>query len=94
MARERNGESGLALGAWGAVQAASAGLAIVAGGVVRDFVTSLALRGSLGPALTGVSTGYTAVYQMEILLLFATLITIGPLVRTGQTQAFLTEVKA
>ena len=94
MARERNGESGLALGAWGAVQAASAGLAIVLGGVVRDLVTSLALRGSLGPALMGASTGYTAVYQMEILLLFATLITIGPLVRTGQTKAFLSEVEA
>jgi BCD family chlorophyll transporter-like MFS transporter len=94
MARERNGESGLALGAWGAVQAASAGLAIVLGGVVRDFVSSLAMRGSLGPALTGASTGYAAVYQMEILLLFATLITIGPLVRTGQTKAFLTEVEA
>jgi BCD family chlorophyll transporter-like MFS transporter len=83
MARERNGESGLALGAWGAVQAASAGLAIVLGGAVRDAVTSLALHGSLGPALTGASTGYTAVYQIEILLLFATLVTIGPLVRTG-----------
>jgi BCD family chlorophyll transporter-like MFS transporter len=94
MARERNGESGLALGAWGAVQAASAGLAIVLGGVVRDFVSSLAHQGSLGPALTGESTGYSAVYQMEILLLFATLITIGPLVRTGQTKAFLTEVEA
>ncbi len=31
MARERNGESGLALGAWGAVQATSAGLAIALG---------------------------------------------------------------
>jgi BCD family chlorophyll transporter-like MFS transporter len=94
MARERNGESGLALGAWGAVQAASAGLAIVLGGVVRDLVSSLAVHGSLGPTLTGTSTGYTAVYQMEILLLFATLITIGPLVRTGPTKAFLTEVEA
>jgi BCD family chlorophyll transporter-like MFS transporter len=94
MARERNGESGLALGAWGAVQAASAGLAIVLGGVLRDFVSSLALGGSLGPALTNAATGYTAVYQIEILLLFATLITIGPLVRTGQTKAFMTEVEA
>jgi MFS transporter, BCD family, chlorophyll transporter len=94
MARERNGESGLALGAWGAVQAASAGLAIVLGGALRDFVTSLSLRGSLGPGLMGASTGYTAVYQVEILLLFATLITIGPLVRTGHTKAFLTEVEA
>jgi BCD family chlorophyll transporter-like MFS transporter len=83
MARERNGESGLALGAWGAVQATCAGLAIALGGATRDAVTSLAMQGSLGPALHSPSTGYGAVYQIEILLLFATLMAIGPLVRTG-----------
>ena len=83
MARERNGESGLALGAWGAVQATCAGLAIALGGAVRDGITSLALHGTLGPALSGASTGYSAVYQIEILLLFATLVAIGPLVRSG-----------
>lgn len=87
MARERNGESGLALGAWGAVQAMSAGLAIALGGAVRDGITSLAVHGSLGPALTGPSTGYGAVYQIEIILLFATLIAIGPLVRSGNKAA-------
>jgi len=83
MARERNGENGLALGAWGAVQATSAGVAIALGGAVRDGITSLALHGSLGPTLTGASSGYTAVYQIEIILLFATLVAIGPLVRSG-----------
>jgi len=83
MARERNGENGLALGAWGAVQATSAGLAIALGGAVRDGITSLAVHGSLGPVLTGASTGYSAVYQIEIVLLFATLVAIGPLVRSG-----------
>jgi MFS transporter, BCD family, chlorophyll transporter len=83
MARERNGESGLALGAWGAVQATSAGLAIALGGAVRDGVTSLATHGALGPAMTGTSVGYGAVYQIEILLLFAALVAIGPLVRSG-----------
>jgi BCD family chlorophyll transporter-like MFS transporter len=90
MARERNGETGLALGAWGAVQATSAGLAIALGGAVRDGITSLAVHGSLGPVLTGASTGYSAVYQVEIVLLFATLIAIGPLVRSG-TRARPTE---
>jgi len=84
MARERNGESGLALGAWGAVQATSAGLAIALGGAIRDGVTSLAIHGSLGPTLAGASTGYSAVYQIEIILLFATLVAIGPLVRSGR----------
>ncbi len=83
MARERNGESGLALGAWGAVQATSAGLAIALGGVVRDGITSLATHGALGTVLTNASTGYSAVYQIEIVLLFATLVAIGPLVRSG-----------
>jgi BCD family chlorophyll transporter-like MFS transporter len=82
MARERNGESGLALGAWGAVQATSAGLAIALGGAVRDGVTTLATHGALGPVMTGASVGYGAVYQIEILLLFATLVAIGPLVRS------------
>ena len=86
MARERNGETGLALGAWGAVQATSAGIAIALGGAVRDGVTSLAVSGSLGPALTGASSGYTAVYQIEIVLLFATLVAIGPLVRSGNSS--------
>jgi len=87
MARERNGESGLALGAWGAVQATSAGVAIALGGAVRDVVTGLAVHGSLGPALTSASTGYGAVYQIEIVLLFATLVAIGPLVRSGPKVA-------
>jgi BCD family chlorophyll transporter-like MFS transporter len=41
------------------------------------------VRGALGPTLTSASTGYGAVYQLEILLLFATLVAIGPLVRSG-----------
>jgi BCD family chlorophyll transporter-like MFS transporter len=86
MARERNGENGLVLGAWGAAQAASAGLAIVLGGVARDVVTSLALRGSLGQVMSGAATGYTIVYQAEIFLLFATLIAIGPLVRSASSS--------
>jgi BCD family chlorophyll transporter-like MFS transporter len=81
MARERNGESGLALGAWGAAQATCAGLAIALGGAVRDGVTSLATHGALGPVLSGAAVGYNFVYSMEIVLLFATLVAIGPLVR-------------
>jgi len=87
MERERRGESGLALGAWGAVQATSAGIAIALGGAIRDGVTSLAVHGSLGPTLTGAVTGYGAVYQIEIILLFATLVAIGPLVRSGAKAA-------
>jgi BCD family chlorophyll transporter-like MFS transporter len=73
--------NGLALGAWGAVQASAAGIAIALGGGLRDAVSGLAAQGSLGPALTGPSTGYSFVYHVEIALLFATLVAIGPLVR-------------
>lgn len=73
-------DSGLALGAWGAVNATASGLAIALGGVIRDVVAAMAERGDLGPALNGPIAGYGAVYHLEILLLFATLAAIGPLV--------------
>jgi BCD family chlorophyll transporter-like MFS transporter len=75
------GQVGLALGAWGAVQASAAGVAIAFGGALRDGVGGLALDGALGTALGGPATGYTFVYLVEILLLFATMAAIGPLVR-------------
>ncbi len=80
MGLERGGGGGLALGAWGAVQATAAGVGIACGGALRDAVTMLAVQGRLGPALTDPVVGYGAVYHVEILLLFATLVAIGPLV--------------
>ena len=80
MGLERGGGGGLALGAWGAVQATAAGVGIACGGALRDAVTMLAAQGRLGPALTDPVVGYGAVYHVEILLLFATLVAIGPLV--------------
>ncbi len=86
--------SGLALGAWGAVQATATGTAIALGGALRDGVSSLATQGLLGPALGGASVGYSFVYHLEILLLFATLVAIGPLVRsTGGRRAPPTSAK-
>lgn len=73
--------SGLALGAWGAVSATSGGVAIAAGGLIRDGVSALSASGVLGAALTDPATGYGAVYYLEIILLFGALIAIGPLVR-------------
>ncbi len=73
---------GLALGAWGAAQATAAGLAIAVGAGIRDLVGELAISGQLGEALKSPGTGYSAVYHLEIALIFATLIAIGPLVRT------------
>ena len=81
MALERPGQAGLALGAWGAVQATAAGLAVAVGGALRDVVSSVALDGAFGPVLASPITGYGVVYHLEILLLFAALVAIGPLVR-------------
>ena len=79
MAREQGG-TGLALGAWGAVQAGAAGIAIALGGAMRDGTSALASAGMLGPALTSPVVGYSLVYHVEILLLFAALVVLGPLV--------------
>ncbi len=77
---------GLALGAWGAAQATAAGLSIFFGGTVRDLVNHAAGNGVLGEALATSSTGYSVVYHTEIALIFATLIALGPLVRTGAVR--------
>jgi BCD family chlorophyll transporter-like MFS transporter len=81
MALADHGQSGLALGAWGAVQATATGGAIALGGAIRDVVSELAAHGALGPALSGTATSYGVVYHIEIALLFMTLVAIGPLVR-------------
>jgi BCD family chlorophyll transporter-like MFS transporter len=81
METARPSDRGLALGAWGAAQASAAGLAIAFSGVVHDAGASLAERGAFGEALQDPVTGYSIVYAIEILLLFVTLIAIGPLVQ-------------
>ncbi len=81
MDASRAGRNGLALGTWGAVQAFAAGASIAAGGLLRDIVAWFAGQGRLGPVLQGPAIGYQAVYMLEIGLLFATLVALGPLVR-------------
>jgi BCD family chlorophyll transporter-like MFS transporter len=90
MGTARSGQIGLALGVWGAVQASAAGTAVAAGGLIRDGVSLLAERGTLGQALAGPDTGYSFVYHIELALLFATLIAIGPLVRRIDTRGGFT----
>jgi BCD family chlorophyll transporter-like MFS transporter len=72
--------AGLALGAWGAVQAGCSGLAIALGGILRDTMSKLAMADDLGGTLANRATGYSLVYLVEIGLLIATLVVIGPLV--------------
>jgi BCD family chlorophyll transporter-like MFS transporter len=67
---------GLALGAWGAVQATAAGVAVGLGGVLRDVMAALLARGAHGDA-----TSYIVVYSIEVALLLATLAAMAPLLR-------------
>lgn len=84
-------ESGITLGAWGAVQATAAGGAVFLGGAIRDGIQTLGQSGILGEAFAIPAIGYSVVYHIEIALLFATLAAIGPLahlpVATGSTGA-------
>jgi MFS transporter, BCD family, chlorophyll transporter len=86
MSLDSGGMHGLVLGAWGAVQATCAGVAVALGGAIRDGVGHLAMAGHLGQALQQPATGYTAVYHLEWLLLFATLVAVGPLVRQPRRE--------
>ena len=65
------GQAGLALGAWGAVQASTAGVAMALGGIIRD----------LAAQLTDSATAYSTVYGLEVLLLLLTLLVMNPLVK-------------
>ena len=82
-----NGQGGLILGAWGAVQASAAGIGIAVGGATRDVVAGLASSGALGSALAGPSVGYSFVYHVEIALLFITLVAVGPLASSYDARA-------
>jgi BCD family chlorophyll transporter-like MFS transporter len=84
MALSESGDSGLAVGAWGAVQATTAGLAIALGGALRDVLSDLATRGALGPGFVSSSVGYIFVYHIEVALLFGMLVAVGPLVRAEE----------
>ena len=66
-------QRGLALGAWGAVQATAAGVAIGLGGVIRDIVVAIGAANWLPEGLIVPATGYSVVYFLEIGLLIATI---------------------
>jgi BCD family chlorophyll transporter-like MFS transporter len=87
MALTAHSQAGLVLGAWGAVQATAAGLAMAMGGVTRDLVGSLAEQGLLGEVFNSPLTGYSMVFHIEMFMLFAVLIALGPLVSRHRSEA-------
>lgn len=73
-------DSGIAIGAWGAVQATAIGVGLALGGFIRDAVNLAVEAGLAGSALSAPAAGYGVVYHIEIGLLFASLVALGPLV--------------
>jgi BCD family chlorophyll transporter-like MFS transporter len=67
-------QRGLALGAWGAVQATAAGAGVALGGIIRDTVAALTPSGTLIP--------YVAVYTLEVILLLAAIVAMMRIVRS------------
>ncbi|MFN7752811.1 MAG: MFS transporter [Pseudomonadota bacterium] len=80
--------TGLALGAWGAVQATAAGLGVVLGGILRDVVNAIA---GIAPGATGLdaATGYLVVYCAEMALLVVTLLVMLPLANAATGSRLL-----
>lgn len=81
MNRAPKEQAGLALGAWGAVQATAVGVAMAMSGAIRDLVNWIwgASDGLWG--LPGAAMGYFTVYAIEIGLLIVTLLATLPLMR-------------
>ena len=77
-------QAGLALGAWGAVQATAAGIAVASSGVIRDLVNAVL---EAGESVWGVAGGYVAVYAIEIVLLLVTVVATYPLLRRATGSA-------
>jgi BCD family chlorophyll transporter-like MFS transporter len=63
-------QRGLALGAWGAVQATAAGLGVALGAIIRDMVSAVT-PGALLP--------YVTVYTLEVILLLAAIVIMIPI---------------
>jgi BCD family chlorophyll transporter-like MFS transporter len=77
---------GLALGAWGAVQATAAGVAMALGGLIRDLVLALGEPARDGSGFGDPAGAYMVVYGIEIILLACTLVVMAPLIRARDQQ--------
>ena len=81
MNRAPRNQAGLALGAWGAVQATAAGVGMALSGTLRDLINAF-LGAGPGPwGLPGSANGYLSVYLFEIGLLVITILATLPLIR-------------
>lgn len=67
---------GLALGAWGAVQATAAGIGVAVGGIVRDIIMVMPGNAGIAPGLA-----YLPVFTIEIFFLVLALVALAPMMR-------------
>jgi BCD family chlorophyll transporter-like MFS transporter len=81
MNRAPASQAGLALGAWGAVQATAVGVGMAMSGVIRDLVDAVVGSSPTVDGATHGASGYMTVYAIEITLLIATVLIIAPLVK-------------
>jgi BCD family chlorophyll transporter-like MFS transporter len=65
---------GIAMGAWGAVQATSQGVGATIGGVIRDVANGM----NIGLDLPGNASGYVIIFALELALMAATLAAMWP----------------
>jgi BCD family chlorophyll transporter-like MFS transporter len=77
-------QAGLALGAWGAVQATAAGLGTAFSGTLRDLIDAFLGGAEAVAGLTSAANGYLAVYGIEILLLLVAIVATWPLIRAAR----------
>jgi len=83
MNRAPQDQAGLALGAWGAVQATAAGAALAVSSIVRDVAGAGIADAELPLGFDSAAGGYLTVYAIEIVLLVVTCVVIVPLLRRG-----------
>jgi len=88
MNRAPENQRGLALGAWGAVQASAAGLAVALSGVIRDMVSASAGQNPAFSAIGGPASGYIAVYGIEVVLLLMAIAAMMPLIRVARPRIY------
>ncbi len=69
------GQVGIAMGAWGAVQATSQGVGATIGGVVRDLAKSV----DIGLPMPAGAGGYGLIFSLELLFMVLTLAAMWPL---------------
>ncbi len=79
MSLPHQGEHGLALGVWGAVQATSAGVAMAAAGAMRDWVSAATENSQVRLSDPVPGLGYVSTYAIAVVGLFVLLVVLGPL---------------